>query len=443
MIDTTDPRLESWVESANDPASDFPVQNLPFGVFRRAGTREMPRVGVAIGDQVLDLSACLAEGLLHDLTDSPVADACASPSLNPLMALGRAHWSALRQAVSRVLVAAGEPTRQDVDRAARLLVPQREAELFLPAEVGDYTDFYASVHHATNVGRLFRPDAPLLPNYKWVPIGYHGRASSLVPSDTPVRRPNGQRKGPTDDAPTFGPSRALDYEVELGWYVGPGNALGAPVGIADAEAQLFGVSLLNDWSARDLQTWEYQPLGPFLAKSFATSLSPWVVTLDALEPFRVPASARPAGDPAPLPYLVDAVDQARGGFAITVEAWLATARMREAGLPPARLSRGSFADMYWTAAQLLAHHASNGCNLRPGDLLGSGTISGAAPEARGCLLELTVRGAEPVTLPTGERRAFLEDGDELTLRGYAERDGARRIGLGECRGMVQPALPAR
>jgi fumarylacetoacetase len=382
----------------------------------------MPRVGVAIGDQVLDLSACLAEGLLHDLTDSPVADACASPSLNALMALGRAHWSALRQAVSRVLVAAGEPTRQDVDRAARLLVPQREAELFLPAEVGDYTDFYASVHHATNVGRLFRPDAPLLPNYKWVPIGYHGRASSLVPSDTPVRRPNGQRKGPTDDAPTFGPSRALDYEVELGWYVGPGNALGAPVGIADAEAQLFGVSLLNDWSARDLQTWEYQPLGPFLAKSFATSLSPWVVT---------------------LPYLVDAVDQARGGFAITVEAWLATARMREAGLPPARLSRGSFADMYWTAAQLLAHHASNGCNLRPGDLLGSGTISGAAPEARGCLLELTVRGAEPVTLPTGERRAFLEDGDELTLRGYAERDGARRIGLGECRGMVQPALPTR
>jgi fumarylacetoacetase len=354
------------------------------------------------------------------------------------MSTGPAHWSMLRRQASRVLRAGGSPTRYDRERAARILVPMGEAELFLPAEIGDYTDFYASAHHATNVGSMFRPDNPLLPNYKWVPIGYHGRASSVVVSGTPVRRPSGQRKGPHDPAPTYGASRSLDYELEIGAFVGRGNALGARIPIEEAESHLFGLVLVNDWSARDVQAWEYQPLGPFLAKSFATTISPWVVTLDALEPFRVPVAPRAPDDPAPLPYLASVVDQARGAFDITVEAWLATARMRAAGHPPVRLSRGSFRDMYWTVAQLLTHHASNGCNLRPGDLLASGTISGPARESRGCLLELTWRGAEPLALPDGETRAFLEDGDELLLRAYCEREGAARIGFGECRGIVLP-----
>ena len=435
MTDANDPSLESWVESAQDPATDFPVQNLPFGVFRRAGSDEMPRPGVAIGDQILDLSACFAEGMLADVADTPAALACALPSLNGLMALGRGQVTALRQRVSEALRAGGAPTRYDRERAARILVPQAEAELFLPAEVGDYTDFYASVHHATRVGALFRPDEPLLPNYKWVPIGYHGRASSLVPSGTRVRRPHGQRKGPQDAAPSVGPTRMLDYELELGAFVGRGTPLGGRVDADEAERHLFGLCLVNDWSARDLQAWEYQPLGPFLAKSFATTVGPWVVTLDALEPFRVPAAPRPPGDPAPLAYLHSAVDQARGGFDVTVEAWLRTRRMREAGEPAVRLSRGSFRDMYWTVAQMLTHHASNGCNLRPGDLLASGTISGPGDEARGCLLEITRRGAEPVALGA-ESRGFLEDGDEVSLRAYCEAEGARRIGFGGCRGEI-------
>ena len=439
MPNSNDPHLVSWVESAQDPATDFPIQNLPFGVFRRAGTAEMPRVGVAIGDQILDLPACLGEGLLTDVAEGPAGLACATPSLNALLALGRPHWQLVRLSVSRVLRAGGSPSRYDRERNARLLVPQAEAELFLPAEIGDYTDFYASVHHATNVGRLFRPDQPLLPNYKWVPIGYHGRASSLVPSGTPVRRPLGQRRPPNDEVPSFGPTRSLDYEVELGALVGPGNPLGARVRIDEAEARLFGLVLVNDWSARDVQAWEYQPLGPFLAKSFATTVSPWVVTLDALDPFRIAAAPRPAGDPPPLPHLHSVIDQARGGFDVTVEAWLRTARMREGGVGAVRLSRGSFGDMYWTLAQLLTHHASNGCNLRPGDLLASGTISGPDPRSRGCLLELTTRGAEPLALPSGETRAFLEDGDEVVLRAYCEREGATRIGFGECRGVVLPS----
>jgi len=441
MTDANDPSLESWVESAQASATDFPIQNLPFGVFRRAGTGEMPRVGVAVGDQILDLAACLAEGMLADVADTPAALACALPSLNGLMAAGRPQVTTLRQRVSEVLRAGGTPTRYDRERAARILVPMADAELFVPAEVGDYTDFYASVHHATNVGAMFRPDQPLLPNYKWVPIGYHGRASSVVASGTPVRRPSGQRKGPHDPAPTVGPSRMLDYEVELGAFVGPGTPLGGRVDVAEAEGHLFGLCLVNDWSARDLQAWEYQPLGPFLAKSFATTVSPWVVTLDALEPFRAPAAARAPGDPAPLPYLYSPVDQARGAFDVTVEAWLRTADMREAaGAPAVRLSRGSFRDMYWTLAQLFTHHASNGCNLRSGDLLASGTISGPSRDALGCLLELTRRGAEPVALPGGESRSFLEDGDEVVLRAYCERAGAVRIGFGECRGVVLPAL---
>jgi fumarylacetoacetase len=314
-----------------------------------------------------------------------------------------------------------------------------EAELVLPASVGDYSDFYASVHHATNVGSMLRPDNPLLPNYKWMPIGYHGRASSIVVTGTTVRRPRGQLKDPNAGAPVFAPTKALDYEMEVGCFVGPGNDLGMPVPIGEAEEHLFGLCLVNDWSARDIQTWEYQPLGPFLAKNFATTISPWVVTFEALEPYRVPAFRRPPGDPVTLPYLDDANAGTRGGIDATVEVLLTTARMRDAGLAPHRLSRGRMADLYWTVAQMFTHHTSNGCNLRPGDLFATGTISGPTRESRGCLLELTWRGAEPVELPSGETRKFLEDGDEVVMRGYCERPGAARIGFGECRGVILPA----
>ena len=436
------PDLRSWVESANEPGTDFPIQNLPLGVFRHVGEpEEEPRVGVAIGDQVFDVAAALRAGLFAVDRSTPqaraAAEACDLPWLNALMALGPEYASALRGRVSEILRAGAPEQAGDRSLAERLLVPMRDAELLLPAEVGDYTDFYASVHHATNVGSMFRPDNPLLPNYKYVPIGYHGRASSLVASGWPVRRPAGQLKGPADQAPVFAPSRLLDYECEVGFFVGPGNALGEPIPIADAERHLFGVCLVNDWSARDIQTWEYQPLGPFLAKSFATTVSPWVVTAEALAPYRVPALERPAGDPAPLPYLDSSEDRAHGGIALALEVFLATRRMREEGVAPARLSRASFAEMYWTPAQMLAHHASNGCNLRPGDLLASGTVSGPGRDARGCLLELTWRGAEPIALPTGETRKFLEDGDEVIMRGSCERAGYARIGLGECRGMVE------
>jgi fumarylacetoacetase len=319
-------------------------------------------------------------------------------------------------------------------------VPTAEVTSLLPAHVGDYTDFYASAHHATHVGRLFRPDHPLLPNYKWIPIGYHGRASSVVASGRPVRRPLGQRRPAEGEPPPFGPSELLDYEVEVGVFVGRGNELGAPVPIGEAEEHLFGVCLLNDWSARDIQAWEYQPLGPFLGKSFATTISPWVVTTEALAPFRAPALERPAGDPEPLPYLAHGMDAHTAGVDIRVEAWLETPKMREGGSPPARISCASTRDLYWTLAQMLAHHASNGCNLRPGDLFGSGTVSGPSRDSFGCLLEITRRGQEPLELPTGETRTFLEDGDEVILRGFCERVGYRRIGLGECRGRVEPAL---
>ena len=314
-----------------------------------------------------------------------------------------------------------------------------ECELLLPAQIGDYTDFYASVHHATNVGSMFRPDNPLLPNYKWVPIGYHGRSSSIVPSNTPVRRPRGQLKDQAADAPEYAPSRALDYEMEMGCFIGPGNPLGEAVPLEQAEQHLFGLCLVNDWSARDIQTWEYQPLGPFLAKNFATTISPWVVTMEALEPFRTRAYDRPPGDPAPLPYLDSASNRERGGIDAVVEVFIRTARMRGAGLPEQRVSRSRMADLYWTVAQMFAHHTSNGCNLRPGDLFATGTISGPGKDARGCLLELTWRGAEPLTLPGGETRKFLEDGDEVIMRGYCERPGTTRIGFGECRGVVLPA----
>jgi fumarylacetoacetase len=425
---THDPSLHSWVESAEGHA-DFPIQNLPLGVFRRRGTDAAARVGVAIGDMILDLAACHGARRFTGLA-ATAAGACAGSTLNPLMALGAGPRAELRRQVSELLTADSTP----VDPA--LLVPQVEAELLLPAAIGDYTDFYASVHHATNVGSMFRPDNPLLPNYKWVPIGYHGRASSIVPSGTPVRRPSGQSRAPDAATPSFGPSRSLDYEMELGFFVAAANGLGEPVPIARAEERIFGFCLVNDWSARDVQAWEYQPLGPFLAKNFATTISPWIVTLEALEPFRTPTPVRPAGDPAPLPYLDSRKNADAGAVDVTVEVHLASARMRETGLAPMHLSRGSSADLYWTPAQLLAHHTSNGCNLQPGDLLATGTISGAPKESRGCMLELTWRGAEPLTLPTGETRKFLEDGDEVIMRGYCEREGAVRIGFGECRGVV-------
>jgi fumarylacetoacetase len=398
MIDEThDPELKSWVESANRPGCDFPIQNLPLGVFRTADARN-PRIGVAIGDFVFDVRPWLS-----------------CESLNDYASLSATQRRDLRRAVSKAL-AQGSPTCE--------LTPQRECQMLLPASVGDYTDFYASIHHATNVGRMFRPDNPLLPNYKHVPIAYHGRSSSIVASGTPVRRPVGQlAEG------RFGPTQELDYEMELGAFLGPGNPLGASIPIADSEQHLAGVCLVNDWSARDIQRWEYQPLGPFLAKNFCTSVSPWLVTLEALEPFRVPS---PPHDAPVLPYL-QSPDS--GAFDITLEVWLKTANSSE----PFRISRAFFKDMYWTLAQMLAHHTSNGCPLRPGDLIASGTVSGPEKENRGCLLEQTWKGTEPLHLPNGETRVFLEDGDEVTLTGYCRHPGAVRIGLGACRGVVLPA----
>ncbi|MFO7694515.1 MAG: fumarylacetoacetase [Vicinamibacterales bacterium] len=443
MIDHThSPEAVSWVASAADPGTDFPIQNLPFGVFARRGSSEAPRVGVAIGDLVLDVGACATGGLLDGAAADPARD-CLEPSLNALMARGRPSWTALRRALFGLLDADAPGAEETQDLVAPFLVPQAEADLFMPAAVGDYTDFYASVHHATNVGRMMRPDNPLLPNYKHVPIGYHGRASSLVISGTPVRRPWGQTKPDGAEAPQFLPSRRLDYELEVGVFIGQGNTLGEPVPIDAVEDHLFGLCLVNDWSARDIQAWEYQPLGPFLAKNFATTLSPWVVTLDALEPFRVAPSARPAGDPAPLPYLVGEADIQRGAIDMALDVFISSAAMRERGLPPFRLSASNLRDLYWTLGQMATHHASGGCNLRPGDLMASGTVSGPSNDARGCLLELTRRGAEPITLPGGEARRFLEDGDEVIFRASCRRAGAVPIGFGECRGVVLPAHEPR
>jgi fumarylacetoacetase len=444
VLDAThDSKAQSWVDSANTAGTDFPIQNLPFGVFRRREAGAEARVGAAIGDRILDLTGARSEGSLDGDRAAAglrlAADACASNSLNALMALGTAPRKALRERLHAML--RHDAPASDRQTATRHLIAQADVDMLLPAAVGDYTDFYASIFHATNVGRLFRPDNPLLPNYKFIPIGYHGRASSLVATGTPVRRPSGQtREG--DAEPKFGPTRALDYELELGFFVSAGNRLGEIIPVGEAEENIFGICLVNDWSARDLQAWEYQPLGPFLGKSFATSLSPWVVTMEALAPFRAPAFRRAEGDPAPLPYLFDQSDREQGGLDLWLQVSLLSARMREAGIAPAVLGRSNFCDMYWTMAQMLTHHASNGCNLRAGDLLASGTVSGADKTARGCLLELTARGQNPVTLPTGEQRKFLEDGDEIILQGFCERDGFRRIGLGSCRGTILPASPA-
>jgi len=421
-------RKRSWVSSANDPQTGFPLENLPFGVFRRGDG--LACVGVAIGDQILDLNACACKGLLGGLPQS-VQSACEMDSLNALMALGREASSSLRVRITECL--SKDELRHQVEP---LLVVQMDAEMLLPVEIGDYTDFYASIYHATNVGKLFRPENALLPNYKYVPVGYHGRASSIVISGAEVRRPCGQTKAVDAIAPSFGPTRMLDYELEVGWFVGQGNALGEPIPIVEAEQHIFGMCLLNDWSARDMQAWEYQPLGPFLAKSFATTISPWVVTMDALEPFRVPAVIRSQGDPQPLPYLDSPEDRRTDAIDVQLEVWLSTEKMRREGAAPVRLSEGNLKDLYWTPAQMLTHHASNDCNLRAGDLMGSGTVSGATPDSLGCLLEMTRRGAEPLRLPNGEVRSFLEDGDEVILRGYCEREGFARIGFGECRGVV-------
>ena len=423
--------MKSWVESANLPGCDFPLENLPYGVFRQSGS---VRIGVAIGDRVLDLRGCVQEGLLGELSAEIVA-ACSGDTLNALMALGPDVWSSLRKQLTALLNVEAEAHVQE--RVSRQLVPIRDVEMQLPAQVGDYTDFYASVHHATRVGKLFRPDNPLLPNYKFVPIGYHGRASSIVVSGTDIRRPSGQTKAANSLEPVFGPSRSLDYELEVGIFVGPGNAIGEPVPIAEAEQHVFGLCLVNDWSARDIQSWEYQPLGPFLAKSFATSVSPWVVTMQALGPYGVSQAERPQGDPEPLRYL--APESGEGAaFDVTVEVLLRSEEMRKRGDVAVRLSKGNLRDLYWSVAQLLTHHASNGCNLRPGDLLATGTISGPEEGSEGCLLEMKHRSG-PVTLPTGETPTFLEDGDEVILRGYCEKAGLPRIGFGECVGRILPA----
>jgi fumarylacetoacetase len=430
LNETHDPARKSLVESANAPGCDFPIQNLPFGAFRPEPSAA-PRVGVAIGDQILDVAA--AGDAFCDLA-AEAARACAAENLNPLMSLGPRANSALRLALSRALSTAhGNPGLRP------LMTPMAQAELMLPVSVPNFTDFYASIFHATHAGRMMRPDNPLLPNYKHVPVAYHGRASSLCVSGVPVRRPHGQRKSANEAAPSYGPSRHLDFELELGFYIGTPSRLGAPVPVGTAAQHIFGFCLLNDWSARDVQAWEYQPLGPFLAKNFATSVSPWVVTAEALAPFHTNAFARPQADPAPLPYLDDADDRANGGLAVTLEAYIASATMRRAGMPPLRVSQSAFAAMYWTVAQMTAHHTSNGCNLCVGDLIGSGTVSGPEKSSFGSLLELTARGREPIALPSGENRGFIEDGDEIIFRGFCAKEGFARIGFGECRAVVLPA----
>jgi fumarylacetoacetase len=430
LNETHDSGLRSWVASANEPGSDFPIQNLPFGVFRRAGSDEPMRAGVAIGDSVLDLAAACARGAFSGAAQQAAQQACA-PTLNALMAEGLATWSALRLALSRLL-------RASVPEAERLhdcLVAQVDVEHGLPAHIGDYTDFFTSPYHALNAGRLFQPDNPMLPNFKWLPIGYHGRSSSIVISGSGLHRPWGQVRAPGAMAPVFGTTQALDYELELGVFIGAGNRLGDPIALDAAEDHVFGLCLLNDWSARDVQAWEAVPLGPFLAKNFFTTISPWIVTMEALAPFRCPLP-READDPAGLPGLWPRTGHIDGALDIELEARLVTGRTgREGEL----LSRTNHRHAYWSAAQMIAHHTENGCNLRPGDLLGTGTQSGPTPGEEGCLLELTRGGREPLTLPNGETRSFLHDGDTVVLRGWCERHGHARIGFGECRGTVLPA----
>lgn len=423
-------QLKSWIESANDRESDFPIENLPYGVFANG---EEAKIGVAIGDQILDLSACAEAGLLSAL-GGEIEAACKAHTLNNLMAHGPGAWSALRRRLTTLLSEESADPRT-LEKTQALLVPMHAARMQLPAQIGDYSDFYASIHHATRVGRLFRPDNPLMPNYKHLPIGYHGRASSIVVSGEGIRRPNGQIKSGTEEL-IFAPTRSLDYELEIGLFIGPGNAQGETIPVDEAENHIFGLCLVNDWSARDMQAWEYQPLGPFLGKSFATTISPWIVPLEALEPYRVSVPKRAEGDPPLLPYLTPATPN--GLFDLDVEVRLQSKCMRESGIAPELIGKSNLRDLYWTLGQLVTHHASNGCNLRSGDLLATGTTSGPDEGSEGCLLEMRHR-AQPLLLPTGEIRSNLEDGDTVTLRACASRPGAPRIGFGECAGTVLPA----
>lgn len=421
----------SWVEHANGHR-DFPLQNLPLGIFSPAG--ETPRCGVAIGDAILDLEAVLALGLLEGEAKAAV-EATRGGALNAFFALGRGPRVALRERLQALL---GEHSAHQ-QALTSALHAAHACQMHLPAKVGDYTDFYVGIEHARNVGKLFRPDNPLLPNYKHVPIAYHGRASTLRPSGTPVRRPKGQTLPAGHSEPTFGPCARLDYELELGIWIGQGNEMGQAIAIGDAAEHVAGYCLLNDWSARDIQAWEYQPLGPFLSKSFITTLSPWVVTAEALAPFRSAQAPRPEGDPQPLPYLYDERDQAQGALDIELEVLLLTERMRDVGLPAHRLTLSNSRSMYFTVAQMVTHHSVNGCQLQPGDLFGSGTLSGAEPGSFGSLLEITEGGKQPVQLASGEVRTFLEDGDEIILRARCSREGAASIGFGECRGRIVAA----
>ena len=435
---THDRLLRSWIESANDPDCDFPIQNLPLGVFRRRGSSDPPRIGVAIGQSIFDVPGAVQANLLAGISPETACALCA-PSLNQFMSQGRESCSTARQAISQLLQADTPTLRDNAELRERIVVSRADAELLLPVQIGDYTDFYASIHHAKNIGSMFRPDNPLLPNYKHLPVGYHGRASSIVISGTPIQRPYGQAKPDDAQLPTFGPSKLLDYELEMGFYVGPGNSLGHRIAMREAREHIFGMVIVNDWSARDIQKWEYQPLGLFNAKNFATTMSPWVVTLDALEPYRVAAAARDdgsGGDPPLLEYLKPTNNM---GYDIIVEAYITSQQMRGAGQEPMLISRGTFADMYWTIAQMLVHHTATGCNLRPGDLLASGTISGRTEDSRGCLMERTWRGQNPIQLPDGSNRKFLQDGDEVIIRAYCHKDGAARVGFGECRGVILPA----
>lgn len=460
---THDPRLESWVESANDPNTDFPIQNLPivnYGAVDESLTDPLSDafvglLGVLIGDCVLDVRKAFDAGLLDALLRfDDGSEGCDIDywlnDTNGIAAAPAEFRTELRRVISAIL---GSQSSVDREVVRQWLTPVRECRFHEPS-VGDYTDFYASHFHATNVGSMFRPDNPLLPNYKHIPIGYHGRASSIVASGTPIRRPVGQQSPPDDNSPpAFGPCRMLDHELEVGAVIAGGNMLGKTISIDDAEDHILGLCLVNDWSARDIQKWEYQPLGPFLAKNFATTVSPCIVTIEALAPFRAPAFERPQGDPRPLPYLDGAHNRAKGNFDITLEVYLSSEQMRRRGLAPVRISKGNFKDMYWTLGQMIAHHTVNGCNLRPGDLIASGTVSGPTRDSRGSMIELTwdgdpfatppvvVPGTQrtPIRLPTGEERRFLDDGDEVILKGYCEREGFRRIGFGECRGVIAPA----
>lgn len=434
LNETHNPDLKSWVTSANNEVTDFPIQNLPFAVFRVKGQQQAFRAGVAIGDQIVDLPAAHQAGVFASDLNS-ILETLAEPTLNSYMALGQGAWSRFRAALSKAL-STGASEQAALESC---LIAQSDAEYTVPAKIGDYTDFYTSINHATNVGKLFRPDNPLLPNYQWIPIGYHGRSSSIEVSGHSFHRPHGQLKAPDAEQPVLAPCKRLDYELEVGIYIGSENQLGHPVKLENAEQHVFGLCLFNDWSARDIQAWEYQPLGPFLSKSFASTVSPWVVTMEALAPYRQPWS-RPADHPQPLPYLDSHDHRNTGAVDMKLEVLIQTAAMKAGGIAPERLALSNFSQSYWTIAQMVAHHSVNGCNLKPGDFFGSGTQSGATPDSVGALLEATVGGREPITLANGESRTFLEDGDTVVLKGWCDTDTAARIGFGDATATVLPAI---